>query len=80
MILQNYLSLCLYVDGGVLEIYYGSQIPVTKGGFELRTSNIQSSYLIQSGMQEVESSNSPVVTGICDPLQILNKILSKFEI
>lgn len=30
-------------------------------------------------MQEVKTSNSPVVTVICDPLQILSKILSKFE-
>ena len=79
MILQTYVPLRLYFDGAMHEIYYESQIPVTKRSFELRISNIQSSYLIHSCMQEVKTSNSPVVTVICDPLQILSKILSKFE-
>ena len=58
------------------------RIPVTTEGFELRISCIRSSYLTNKTirpndlmawlvrqllrMQEVHSSNSPVVTGICD--------------
>ena len=35
----------LNYDGVVLEIYFGSQIPVTTGGFELRISSIRGRYL-----------------------------------
>ena len=52
-----------------------SQIPVTTTRFEGRTSGILSSNLTHNatrlrqvyGMQQVHSSNSIVVTGICDP-------------
>ena len=52
-----------------------SQIPVTTTRFEGRTSGIRSYYLTHYatrprqlyGMQQVHSSNSLVVTGICDP-------------
>ena len=44
---------------------FGSQIPVTTGGFELQISCIQSRNGLR--MQEIQSSNPPVVTGICDP-------------
>ena len=53
----------------------GSQIPVTTGRFELRISCIRSRYLTHLAqwvrkrlcMQEIRSSNRPMVTGICDP-------------
>ena len=50
---------------------FGSQIPVTTGGFELQLPCIWSSYLThqairQLHMQESCSSNPPVITGICD--------------
>ena len=46
----------------------GSQIPVTTGGFELRISFIRNRYLTHiTRMQEIRSSNPPVVTIICDP-------------
>ena len=50
---------------------FGSQVPVTIGGFELRISCIQSCYLFMAYgrlcMQEIHSSNTSVVTGICGP-------------
>ena len=47
----------------------GSQIPVTTGGFELRTSCIRSNYLSSYLLltKQVRSSNPPVVTGIRNP-------------
>ena len=46
---------------------FGSQIPVTTRGFELRTSFIRSIWPNGLGNYIVCSSNPPVVTGICDP-------------
>ena len=48
---------------------FGSQIPVTTGRYELRISCTQSRYLTtrRLRMQEIRSSNLPVVTGVCDP-------------
>ena len=36
-----------HCDGFVLQIYFGSQIPVTTGDFELDVSCIQSSYVMK---------------------------------
>ena len=51
---------------------FGSQIPVTTGRFELRISCIKGPddlVVIRQRpcIQEIRSSNPPVVTGICDP-------------
>ena len=35
----------IYLEGIVLDIYYGLQMPVTTGGYELPSSYIQYSYL-----------------------------------
>ena len=48
---------------------FRSQIAVTTGGFELRISGIHSRC-----MQEICSSNPPVITGICDPNKISNTV------
>lgn len=55
----------IFFDGVVLEVYYGSQIPVNIGGFDLRTSYLQYSYHKFPALTYnifIRNSSPPVVT------------------